>query len=70
MILIKRGGINGKKKRAKKKVKNLTPKQLKNLQDKLDLIERQEESSNTSTGAAIAGVLFLLWIIFKFWAKS
>ena len=58
------------KKRAKKKVKKLTAKQLKNLQDKLDLIEPQEERSNTSTGAAIAGVLLLLWIIFKFWAKS
>ena len=58
------------KKRVKKKVKKLTAKQLKNLQDKLDLIEPQEERSNTSTGAAIAGVLFLLWIIFKFWAKS
>ena len=54
----------------KKKAKKLTPKQLKNLQDKLDLIERQGESSNTSTGAAIAGALFLLWIIFKFLAKS
>ena len=58
------------KKRAKKKVKKLTAKQLKNIQDKLDLVEPQEERSNTSTGAAIAGVLFLLWIIFKFWAKS
>ena len=58
------------KKRAKKKVKKLTAKQLKNLQDKLDLIEPQEERSNTSTGAANAEVHILLWIIYKFWAKS
>ena len=45
-------------------------KQLRNLQDKMDLIERQEESSNASTGAGIGVILLILWIVFKFIARS
>lgn len=59
-----------KRKKKSKKQKKLTPKQLRDLQDKMDLIEHQEESSNVSTGAGIGVILFILWIVFKFIAKS
>ena len=57
-------------KKKKKKQKKLSRKQLKNLQRNLESIRDQEEGSNVNTGAAIGGILFLLWIIFKFLAKT
>ena len=57
-------------KKKKKKQKKLSRKQLENLQRNLESIRDQEEGSNVNTGAAIGGILFLLWIIFKFLAKS
>ena len=56
-------------KKRKKKQKKLSRKQLKNLQRNLESIRDQEEGSNVNTGAAIGGILFLLWIIFKFLAR-
>jgi len=58
-----------KRKKKSKKQKKLTPKQLRSLQRSLETIERrknQEEASNTNVGAVIGGILFLLWLIFKF----
>ena len=56
-------------KKKKKKQKKLSRKQLKNLQRNLESIRDKEEGSNVNTGAAIGGILFLLWIIFKFLAR-
>ena len=56
-------------KKKKKKQKKLSRKQLENLQRNLESIRDQEEGSNVNTGAAIGGILFLLWIIFKFLAR-
>ena len=56
-------------KKKKKKHKKLTRRQLRSLQRSLETIERrknQEEASNTNIGAVIGGILFLLWLIFKF----
>ena len=56
-------------KKKKKKQKKLSRKQLENLQRNLESIRDKEEGSNVNTGAAIGGILFLLWIIFKFLAR-
>ena len=56
-------------KKRKKKQKKLSRKQLENLQRNLESIRDKEEGSNVNTGAAIGGILFLLWIIFKFLAR-
>ena len=56
-------------KKKKKKQKKLTRRQLRSLQRSLETIERrknQEETSNANIGAVIGGILFLLWLIFKF----
>ena len=56
-------------KKKKKKQKKLTRRQLRSLQKSLETIERrknQEEASNVNIGAVIGGILFLLWLIFKF----
>ena len=56
-------------KKKKKKQKNLTRRQLRSLQRSFETIQRrknQEEASNANIGAVIGGILFLLWLIFKF----
>ncbi len=56
-------------KKKKKKQKKLTRRQLRSLQRSLETIERrknQEEASGANIGAVIGGILFLLWLIFKF----
>tara|TARA_B110000438_G_scaffold297829_1_gene344877 strand:- start:1856 stop:2044 length:189 start_codon:yes stop_codon:yes gene_type:complete len=59
-----------KKKKKKQKQKKLTRKQLENLQRNLESIRDKEEGSNINPGAAIGGILFILWIIFKIAANS
>ena len=56
-------------KKKKKKQKKISRKQLKNLQRNLESIRDKEEGSNVNPGAVIGGILFLLWIIFKFLAR-
>ncbi len=56
-------------KKKKKRQKKLTRRQLRSLQRSLETIERrknQEEASSANIGAVIGGILFLLWLIFKF----
>ena len=56
-------------KKKKKKQKKLTRRQLRSLQRSLETIERrknQEEASSANIGAVIGGIVFLLWLIFKF----
>ena len=52
----------------KKKQKKLTRLQLETIRE-LEKLEK-EEGSNINPGAAIGGILFILWIIFKIAANS
>lgn len=57
-----------KKKKKKQKQKKLTRLQLETIRE-IEKLEK-EEGSKVNPGAAIGGILFILWIIFKIAANS